>query len=54
MTLVNKNLEPWGIYIGIPAKRLKERKKGLLKLETELASDLSTDSNDSDLNNLRF
>jgi galactoside O-acetyltransferase len=33
MTLVNKDLKPWGVYIGIPAKRLKERKKGLLKLE---------------------
>lgn len=33
MTLVNKNLDPWGVYVGIPAKRLKERKKNLLELE---------------------
>jgi acetyltransferase-like isoleucine patch superfamily enzyme len=33
MALVNKSLEPWGIYAGIPAKRLKDRKKDLLKLE---------------------
>jgi galactoside O-acetyltransferase len=33
MTLVQKELQPWGIYMGIPAKRFKERKKGLLALE---------------------
>jgi len=32
MSLVNKNLEEWGIYAGIPAKRIKDRKKGLLSL----------------------
>jgi len=31
MSLVNKRLEEWGIYAGIPAKKIKERKKGLLK-----------------------
>ncbi len=45
MTLVNKDLDPWGIYIGIPAKRLKERKRGLLKLEKEFSAKLSDDSN---------
>ncbi|MDR1679076.1 MAG: acyltransferase [Prevotellaceae bacterium] len=30
MSLVNKSLDEWGIYAGIPAKRIKERKKGLL------------------------
>jgi galactoside O-acetyltransferase len=35
MTLVHKDLPPWGIYIGIPAKRFKERKKRLLALEEE-------------------
>ena len=33
MTLVQKDLQSWGIYIGIPAKRFKERKKRLLALE---------------------
>lgn len=33
MTLVNKSTEPWGIYVGNPAKRVKERKKDLLELE---------------------
>jgi galactoside O-acetyltransferase len=32
MSLVNKNLEEWGIYIGIPVKRKANREKGLLKL----------------------
>ena len=36
MTLVNKDLQSWGIYIGIPAKLLKERKKKLLSLEKKL------------------
>jgi acetyltransferase-like isoleucine patch superfamily enzyme len=33
MTLVNKTTEPWGIYVGNPAKRIKDRKKDLLDLE---------------------
>jgi len=33
MSLVLKSTLPWGIYIGIPAKRLKNRKKDLLELE---------------------
>jgi len=32
MSLVNKTLREWGIYAGIPAVRIKERKKGLLEL----------------------
>jgi len=31
MTLVNKSLESWTIYTGIPAKALKPRKRGLLE-----------------------
>ena len=30
LTLVNKSLEPWTIYTGIPVKALKARKRGLL------------------------
>ena len=33
MTLVNKSTEPWGIYVGNPAKRVKDRSKDLLVLE---------------------
>lgn len=35
MTFVQKELLPWGMYIGIPCRRLKERKKGLLSLEKQ-------------------
>ncbi len=31
MSLVNKTLDPWGIYAGIPCRRIKDRSKGLLK-----------------------
>jgi dTDP-4-amino-4,6-dideoxy-D-glucose acyltransferase len=39
MSLVQKELLPWGIYVGIPCKRLKERKKGLLKLEEQFLNE---------------
>jgi len=35
MSLVLDNTKEWGIYIGIPAKRLKEKSKNLLLLEKE-------------------
>lgn len=36
MCLVNKNLEPWSIYAGIPAKKIKDRDKELLNIESEI------------------
>jgi galactoside O-acetyltransferase len=30
-SLVTKSLEEWGIYVGVPARRIKDRSKGLLK-----------------------
>jgi acetyltransferase-like isoleucine patch superfamily enzyme len=33
MTLISKNTKPWGIYVGNPARRIKERKQDLLDLE---------------------
>jgi acetyltransferase-like isoleucine patch superfamily enzyme len=33
MSFIQKELEPWGIYAGIPCRRIKERKKGLLEIE---------------------
>lgn len=33
MSLVNKSLEPWGIYAGIPCKYIKPRLKDLLEKE---------------------
>ena len=38
MSLVNKNLEPWTINVGIPAKKIKNRNKKILELEKELLS----------------
>ena len=36
MSMVIRKTNPWGIYFGIPAKRIKERKKDLLKLERKI------------------
>ena len=36
MSLINKSLNKWNIYIGIPCKKLKERKKDILELEDRL------------------
>ena len=33
MSLVNKSTAPWGIYAGIPARRLRDRSRSLLILE---------------------
>ncbi len=35
MSLVLKYTEPWGIYVGVPAKRLKDRSKDLLAFKNE-------------------
>jgi galactoside O-acetyltransferase len=36
MTLVNRDLDPWGIYVGAPARLLRPRSRGLLAAEAEL------------------
>lgn len=41
MTLVSKSTNPWGIYVGIPAFRLKDRKKELLALEERFLKERS-------------
>jgi acetyltransferase-like isoleucine patch superfamily enzyme len=33
MTMVTKSTDPWSIYFGVPAKKIKDRHKDLLKLE---------------------
>ena len=45
MSLVSKSLEPWGIYVGTPTKRIKDRSKKLLELEKQLRDELN--NNDS-------
>ena len=34
-SIVTSSTEPWGIYAGSPARRIKERSKGLLDLELQ-------------------
>lgn len=40
LSLVGKRCEAFGIYSGVPAKRIKERKRGLLQLERELLENI--------------
>ena len=35
MSLINRSLDSWGIYVGIPCKRIKERSKNLLDIVTK-------------------
>jgi galactoside O-acetyltransferase len=35
MSLVSKSLDAWGVYVGIPAKKIKERSRDLLLLEKD-------------------
>lgn len=35
-SLVLKDLEPWGMYVGSPVRRIRDRKTNLLKLEEDL------------------
>lgn len=46
MSLINKTTEKWGIYMGIPAKKIKDRKKEILELEKKF---LKEESRKSDL-----
>lgn len=36
LSLITKSLDEWGIYFGIPARKLKNRKKDVLQLEEKL------------------
>jgi acetyltransferase-like isoleucine patch superfamily enzyme len=40
MALVTKSTESWGIYMGVPAVRVKERKQDLLDLEKKFLEEL--------------
>lgn len=44
MSLVNRTTEPWGVYVGNPARRVKERKKDLLDLEQQFLAGQSLES----------
>lgn len=36
LSLVNRNLDEWGLYSGVPVRKIKERAKDILKLELEI------------------
>ncbi|MBF0142499.1 MAG: acyltransferase [Magnetococcales bacterium] len=36
LSLVNRSLEPWGIYAGVPVRRLKARQQRVLELEARV------------------
>jgi acetyltransferase-like isoleucine patch superfamily enzyme len=40
MALVTKSTDPWGIYVGAPAVRVKERKRDLLDLEKKFLEEI--------------
>lgn len=44
MSLVNKTLDAWSIYSGIPAKFLKKRKTNILELEKKLLSSIAANA----------
>ncbi|WP_434458540.1 acyltransferase [Stutzerimonas urumqiensis] len=44
MTLLNKSTQPWGVYVGNPARRIKERKKNILELERTFLEEIKNDS----------
>ncbi len=41
LSLVTKDLEPWSIYSGTPARKLRDRSKDLLELEQKLLAEMS-------------
>ena len=36
MSMINKSTEPWGVYVGSPIRRIKDRDRGLLDKCREL------------------
>jgi galactoside O-acetyltransferase len=41
LSLVTKSIDEWGVYFGLPVKRLKSRSKNILLLEKELLKEVS-------------
>lgn len=41
MSMVTKSLEEWGVYFGSPVKRIKNRSRKLLELETKFLNDMN-------------
>lgn len=45
-SVVNRSTEPWGIYVGSPARRIAERSRNLLELEAQYLIDHPYQSRD--------
>ena len=45
MSMVTKTTESWGVYFGIPAKKIKQRKRDLLTMELEYLNNKKIDGN---------
>ncbi|MBD9663190.1 acyltransferase [Variovorax sp. VRV01] len=41
MSLVLKPTDPWGVYAGVPIRKIKDRSKKLLRLETAFKSEVN-------------
>lgn len=41
MSFVTKSTEPWSVYIGVPAKKHKDRKKNIIELEKKFLEEFS-------------
>jgi galactoside O-acetyltransferase len=39
MSLVNRDLASWGLYVGVPARRIRDRSQALLEMERGLLED---------------
>ncbi|MCX7001897.1 MAG: acyltransferase [bacterium] len=50
LSLVIQSLDPWGVYLGCPAKRLWDRSKRLLELESELMKEMGQQGSALDRN----
>tara|TARA_Y100001980_G_C14352830_1_gene163318 strand:+ start:515 stop:658 length:144 start_codon:yes stop_codon:yes gene_type:complete len=37
--MAKKNIDEWSIYFGVPAKKIKSRKKGLIKLAKKMSDE---------------
>lgn len=44
MSLINKDVEPWTINVGIPAKAIKERSKNILELEKQFLEEIAMET----------
>jgi len=44
MSLVLEPIDSWGVYAGVPVKRIRARSKNLLRLESDFTIELNNDS----------